>query len=103
VRDEAEEVVRVGEHGEVVSVVFELYPVPAPFVAYARMLYVVLQVRDVAEPVYAPVPNNPDSVVVAPYAVVRPYVIPRVVTVSEPIPVMVPFPVAVVAVMDETA
>jgi hypothetical protein len=52
-------------------------------------------------PVYAPVPNEPDSVVVAPYAVVRPYVKPRTVALAPPVTVMFPFRVAEESVRDE--
>ena len=72
-RDDAATEVRVGAaHADVVKVVFVPYEVPAVFVEYERTLYVVLHARPDTSAVYAPVPNEPDSVVVAPYAVVRP-------------------------------
>ena len=65
-----------------------------------------LQERPDADPVYVPVPNDPDSVVVA-MVVARvadvPYANPRVVAFEPFVAVMSPLSVAVVAVMDEAA
>jgi hypothetical protein len=100
--EEAEAVVTVGaRQAEVRKVEFPPNEVPPELVAYECTLYVVLQVRPVAEPVYAPVEKEPDSVVVAPYEVVRPYAKPRVLGLAPPVAVMFPLSVALEFVREE--